>query len=176
MVGGKRILDRVAAALHPVSDELLLIANDPAASTWIPGVSVHSDARAGSGGLVGLHAALLYAGAAVVAVAWDMPFLSAGLLQELRRHGELSDAAAVPVGPRGPEPLCAYYPASALEIVNRQLERGELRLSRFLDELPRVVALEPSVIARYGAPDELFFNVNDSSDLATAERLAAARP
>jgi molybdopterin-guanine dinucleotide biosynthesis protein A len=42
-VGGRRIIDRVAAALGEVTDDLLLIANDPAGAGWLPGIRVGQD-------------------------------------------------------------------------------------------------------------------------------------
>src|SRR5450759_1437842 len=38
LVEGARIIDRVATALREASDDLLLVANDPSASEWLPGV------------------------------------------------------------------------------------------------------------------------------------------
>ena len=111
LVEGTRIIDRVAAALRGVADELLLIANDPAADTWLPGVRTAADVRRGDGALGGLHAALSHAGGhAVLVVAWDMPFASEGLLRALRAAGEQGYDAVVPeseTSGRGVEPLCA---------------------------------------------------------------------
>jgi molybdopterin-guanine dinucleotide biosynthesis protein A len=42
-VHGVRIIDRVRVALEPVVDKLLLIANDPEATTWLPGVRCEPD-------------------------------------------------------------------------------------------------------------------------------------
>lgn len=76
-VGGERMIDRVAKALRAVTDDLLLIANDPDAAGWLPDLRVAGDVRAGEGALGGLHAALTHAGGDIVLVAWDMPFVSA---------------------------------------------------------------------------------------------------
>ena len=45
VVEGARIIDRVAAALREATDELLLVANDPGAAAWLPGVRTVADVR-----------------------------------------------------------------------------------------------------------------------------------
>src|SRR5207248_468150 len=50
-VGGQRIIDRVADVLARVTDDLLLIANDPGANDWLPGIRCASDVRPGVGSL-----------------------------------------------------------------------------------------------------------------------------
>ena len=57
-VHGERIIDRVAGALRESADDLLLVANDAAAASWLPGVRVECDLRPGLGSLGGLHSAL----------------------------------------------------------------------------------------------------------------------
>ena len=113
---------------------LLLIANDPAAAMWLPGVRVENDVRPGCGSLGGIHAALSHAGSAVLVVAWDMPFVPAGLLTALRSLDELADAA-VPESDsrRGLEPLCAYYSRSCLAPVERRLDAGDRRVVSFFE-------------------------------------------
>ena len=87
-VGGARIIDRVALALAGASDALLLVANDPLADGWLPGVRTEPDVRPGAGALGGIHAALVRAGTPVLVVAWDMPFVAGDLLRTLRSLGE----------------------------------------------------------------------------------------
>ena len=108
---------------------------------------------------------------AVLVVAWDMPFVSAALLAELRRHGEARDEAVIPEGVSGPEPLCAYYPRSCLPIVDRQIEAGAMRLVDLVEALPHRTILSRTKVERFGPSDRLFANVNTPDDLATAQRL-----
>ncbi len=173
-VGGRRVIDRVYDALRAATEAQFLVANDPAATSWLPGVPVVSDVFSASarGSLVGIHAALAHANGAVLVVAWDMPFVTADLLRELRARGERSGTAVVPRGVVGIEGCCAYYRPEALDAASRLLARGELRLSEFVAALPAVGHLEGAELARFGAPARLFLNINDAGDLAAA-RLAA---
>ena len=168
LVGGVRILDRVAAALSESCDDLIIVANDAAAAGWIPGARVVADVRPGMGALGGVHAALANARDTVLVVSWDSPFVPGGLMRALRDAGEKADAdAAVPVSnsPLGFEPLCAWYRASCRAAVERHLESGDLRAGGWQGEVTTVrVDASP-----WGDPDEIFFNVNSAADLATAD-------
>ncbi|HSC32016.1 MAG TPA: molybdenum cofactor guanylyltransferase [Gemmatimonadaceae bacterium] len=172
-VGGRRVIDRVADALAIAADDLLLVANDPAAASWIPGLRVATDVRPGNGSLGGIHAALTHARRPVLVVAWDMPFVSAGLLTALRALGRDADVA-VPesASTRGVEPLCAYYDPACLVAIERRLDAGDRRVVGFFDEV-RVAKLHDADVRAFGDPAVLFMNVNSPDELALAERYAA---
>ncbi|MCC7322658.1 MAG: molybdenum cofactor guanylyltransferase, partial [Gemmatimonadaceae bacterium] len=129
LVGGRRIIDRVADALRDATDELLVVANDARAPDWLPGVRVAGDLRPGEGSLGGLHAALAHARGAVIVVAWDMPFVSTALLRRLRALGESGFDAALPESgsKRGVEPMCAWYAPPCLDAITAALDRGDRR-------------------------------------------------
>ena len=170
LVDGARIIDRVAVTLRAVTDELLLVANDPDAATWLPGVRTASDVRLGEGALGGLHAALAHAGGVgVLVVAWDMPFVAEGLLRAL---GEAGFDAAVPeseTSGRGVEPLCAWYGPACLAAIERRLDAGDRRVIGFFDDV-KVARLAAADVARWGDPARLFWNVNTPHDLSHAPR------
>jgi molybdopterin-guanine dinucleotide biosynthesis protein MobB len=168
-IGTRRIIDRVAEALRPVTDELLLISNDAAAVGWLPGVRVMPDVRTGEGALGGLHAALARAESDVLLVAWDMPFVPSVLLAELRRRGEAGAADAVLPSSdgsrRGVEPLCAWYAASCLPHVASSLDAGDRRVIAFHDAV-RVERMALDEVERFGDPTVLFANVNTPEERA----------
>jgi molybdopterin-guanine dinucleotide biosynthesis protein A len=174
MVDGRRVIDRVLEALASVVDECFVITNDAAIRAAIGDVVVHADERLERGSLVGLHSALMRCRTATLVVAWDMPFVSAALLTELRAVGERAGAPAIPVGPAGPEPLCAYYPRATLGVVERQLERGDLRLSHLVSTLTSAVLVPYEHVARFGPPELLFANLNTPADLAAARARVVA--
>lgn len=170
-VGGVRMIDRVAAALGESCDDLIVVANAAAAAGWIPGARVVADVRRDAGALGGLHAALAHSGDAVLVLAWDSPFVPGGLMRALRETGETTgaDAAlAASNSPLGFEPLCAWYRASCLATVERHLDGGDLRAGGWQGEVTSV-RLDASP---WGHPDEIFFNVNTSADLAMADARA----
>jgi len=177
VVQGKRIIDRVANALHDALPgacrALLLVANDPAATQWLPGVRVVTDVRPGFGSLGGLLTALTLAGGPVLVVAWDMPFVPGDLLRALRIEGESGpyDAVIPSSGSRrGVEPLCAYYTPACAAPIARRLDAGDRRMIGFLEDV-RVHRLAPAAVRRFGDPARMFLNINEPADLTTAEGL-----
>ena len=171
-VRGVRIIDRVAEVLASVTDDILLIANDPASGSWLPDVRHAADVRPGIGSLGGIHAALVHAGGPVLVVAWDMPFVPTGLLVELLEAGRNADAAVPESGSRrGVEPLCAYYGVACLPAIERRLDADDRRVIGFFDEVT-LARVSYEVVARHGDPAMVFMNVNTPEDLGLAEAYA----
>ena len=173
-VRGVRIIDRVRAALEPVVDDLLLIANDDRASEWLPDVPRAGDVLRDVGSVAGIHAALVHAGTPVVVVAWDMPFVPPELLRTLRDAGQDSDAA-VPESDsrRGLEPLCAYYSPACTGAIERRIAAGDRRVIAFYDDV-RVARVPAEVVSQFGDPALLFMNVNTPEERVRAEAHATS--
>lgn len=173
--GGRRILDRVVDALTAaLGDPPALIANHPDASLWAPGLAVHADVVPGIGSLGGILTAVETLGAAVC-VAWDMPFVPAGLLRELAAGLAAADAVLPESGSRrGLEPLCAAYGPACGPAIRAALARGDRRAVGFHADV-RVTRLGLDRVLKYGGPDVLFFNVNTPQDLQHAEAICRAR-
>ena len=169
LVRGVRILDRVRAALEPVADDLLLIANDPRAPEWLPGVRCEADVLRDVGSVAGIHAALSHAGGPTLVVAWDMPFVPTGLLRALRDGGRDADAV-VPESDsrRGLEPLCAYYAPACAAAIERRIAVGDRRVIAFYDDV-RLSRIPAAEVARFGDPALLFMNVNTPEERVLAE-------
>lgn len=173
-VGGIRILDRlVAAFLEGLGSLPLLVANAPEAGSWHGGLRVVADRIAGGGTLAGLHTAVLEAPAPVVAVAWDMPFVTAELIGALGR-GLASADVVIPSsgGRRGVEPLCAGYGPATGPAMAAAINRGDLRAIAF-HEAVRVQVLPEAELRAYGDPARMFFNVNTPDDLVRANGMAS---
>ncbi len=171
-VGGVRILDRLVAAFEEAfSVAPILIANAADAATWRPDLRVVADVRPGMGSLGGIYTAILAAPAPVVLAAWDMPFVSTGLLRALADGLRDADACLPESnGPRGLEPLCAAYGPACGPAIEASLEAGDLRAVGFHDRI-KVGILSTTRVRTLGDPAALFFNVNTADDLAEADRL-----
>jgi molybdopterin-guanine dinucleotide biosynthesis protein A len=172
-VGGIRIIDRVANALRSVASEILLVSNDSNATSWLPRVRVVNDVRAERGSLVGIHSALAAAGNAVIVVAWDMPFVDAELLGLISDRSRAERFATVPEGPGGIEPFCAMYTPACLPMIEAAIDADELRMSTVLGRFPSLTRIPVDDVRAIGDPSRLFFNVNDTADLALANQLSS---
>jgi molybdopterin-guanine dinucleotide biosynthesis protein A len=171
-VAGERILDRLAGAMaDALGTPPLLVANAPLAASWRPDLRVVPDVRPGLGALGGLYTAVCETPAPVVCVAWDMPFVSAGLVRTLAAGLARADAVLPQSGGRrGVEPLCAAYGPACREAIAASLDAGDLRAIGFHQRV-RVSILPLSEVRLLGNPDLLFFNVNTADDLARADDL-----
>jgi molybdopterin-guanine dinucleotide biosynthesis protein A len=170
-VGGRRILDRVVETIERATGERpTIVANAPDATSWRPDLRVVPDVVPGQGSLGGILTAVELL-APVVCLAWDMPFVPAGLLAALAALLDGADAALPESDSRrGVEPLCAAYGSACGPAIRAALERGEARAVAFHGDV-RVARLPREEVLQYGDPDVLFFNVNTPDDLERAERL-----
>ena len=177
MLGGRRVIDRVAAPVGTACSRVVVVANDLSLYGEVAS-EVRPDVRPGLGALGGIYTAVCWAeelGCDVaLTVACDMPFVSPELL---RRLVSLADegSAALPAspGPRGFEPLCAAYGRSCRSAIEAAFERDErAEISFFGDIDLRVVSA--AEVARYGEPRTMFMNINSRQDMRRAERVLAA--
>ena len=173
-VGGQPIIERVRGALSRVAVDIVVVANDPDAYASLE-LPMRPDAVEDAGPLGGLLTALRWAEEleyqAAVIVACDMPFVTGTLLQDMvAMAGRDNVEIVLPKsdGPRGVEPLCAYYSTLCIEPIEHAIERDDHRMIGFHDAV-RVATIEPE-----GDPSVLFLNVNTPGDLELA-RGAAAR-
>jgi len=175
-VGGRRILDRIADELvAALGTPPLLVANAADAAAWRPDLEVVADDQPGLGALGGIYTAVAKGPAPVVVVAWDMPFVSAPLIEALARGLGGADACLPSSGgPRGVEPLCAAYGPACRSAIEQSLAEGDLRAIGFHRFL-RVSILPITSVSGLVDPALAFFNVNTANDLAEAEASWQAR-
>jgi molybdopterin-guanine dinucleotide biosynthesis protein A len=172
-----RVVDRVIDALRAVTPDVIAIANDAALGDAI-GVPWRSDRTPGLGPLAGLDAALAWCVElgfdGIVACACDMPFMNAGLLSRIVRDADAANAVLPEsTGPRGVEPLVAYYSVACLPAIAASAARGDHRLISFHDAV-RVVRVPLDEVRTFGDPETLFMNLNTPSDRARADALVRA--
>ena len=170
-IGGRRIVDRVVDAAKTVAENLVLVSNSEDAEHWIGGMHVVRDIRPERGSLVGIHTALSATGTRTLVLAWDMPFVTTGLLEMIVAHRHAEPFAVIPEGPSGLEPFCALYSPACLVIVAEAIDEGDLRATALPLRFPSVTRISSSEVQAIGDPARLFFNVNSAADLARAEEM-----
>jgi molybdopterin-guanine dinucleotide biosynthesis protein A len=136
-IDGRRIIDRVADALRTACTDVIAIMNDTELAR-LAGLPHRTDVLSGAGALAGIHAALLWARerncAGVIAAGCDMPFLSPSLMHGILARTDGHDVV-IPGsdGPRGVEPLCAFYATSCIQPIEDAVARGDARMIGFHD-------------------------------------------
>jgi molybdopterin-guanine dinucleotide biosynthesis protein A len=179
-VGGKRVVDRVRDALASVTDDVVLIANDAdlarsIALPWRP------DTRPGLAALGGILTGLTWAATrgcrGILSLACDMPFVEPKLLRRILQtalDGGTDVVAPESSGPRGIEPLCAFYGTGCIDAIERALARDDKRMISFHDDVT-VARVPMNDVRTFGDPEILFLNINTAADRARAEDIAQER-
>ena len=118
----------------------------------VPDVARIADDPPGAGPLAGLHAALRHASKVgrshVIAVACDMPYVSADALGQVRDHASDATVVAPRRGNDAPwEPMLARYEAARLaDLVEQAIERGQRSFQRlFSSVLIESLPLSPAI-------------------------------
>lgn len=160
VVNGVRIVDRIAAALRPLTARLLIVSSHPDAARYLGDAEVVADDVPGAGPLPAIASALRVARTPVLVVAWDMPFVGREILEPLATSDDDFDATVWETE-SGIEPLCARYAPTALPLIDAAVASGARR-ARDIASLLRVRRLryvsrldERSPFTSVNTPDAL---------------------
>ncbi len=161
--GGITLLEHAVHQVRQVADFVTVVA-DPARYRHL-GFRVIPDLKPHSGPLGGIVTALAdTASTWNLIIACDMPALGVPALRALIEAA--IDAppdcrCILPLGPTGPEPLCAVYHRAALPILQDALRRGTLKMRT------AIASLAPLSLA--GIDHNMFRNINTPEDWAPHE-------
>jgi molybdopterin-guanine dinucleotide biosynthesis protein A len=167
------LIERIIARLHPLADEIMLLANRPELYAYL-GLPVHPDLAPGHGPLGGVHTALSLAAHPLVAIlACDLPFASLALFEHERDLLVSTGAdVVIPSTLTGLEPLHAVYRRdTCLPVIQKGMAAGE---NKVIAWLPRVKThiLAPDAIALFDPHQRVFWNLNTPEEFRQAEAIA----
>jgi molybdopterin-guanine dinucleotide biosynthesis protein A len=169
-VNGRRIIERVVAAIDGVVDDVLVVTNTPELYRFL-GLPMVPDAHPGGGSLGGTYSGLRAAtGDAAFTVACDMPFLSPDVARLVVERAALADVVIPRVGDQL-ETMHASYRKTCLPHMEAQLRGGRLKIVGFFSGVT-VLEIDEAEVARHGDPAVVFMNVNTPAELARARSLA----
>lgn len=160
--GDRTLIEHVAAQVAEAAGNVTIIA-DPARYSRFR-IATVADRRLGCGPLGGLLTALEQSEHPWnLIVACDMPHIDSNFLSALLDTAQVAPGfeCVVPLGPSGPEPLCAVYHRDALIKIRTALDRNILKMQTLI----------ASLAARFiGVQDtQIFRNVNTPEDWAAHE-------
>jgi molybdopterin-guanine dinucleotide biosynthesis protein A len=169
-LGGRRIIERVLAALRPVVDEVLIVTNTPELYAFLE-LPMVADVYPDHGSLGGIYSGLrAAAGQAAFTVACDMPFLRPEIVElVVSRAGE--GDVVIPRAGDQLETMHAVYGKTCLPHIEERLIAGQLKITGFFQSV-RVVEIAEEEIARLCDPRLVFMNVNTPDELRRARELA----
>ncbi|MFA5370770.1 MAG: molybdenum cofactor guanylyltransferase [Sideroxydans sp.] len=167
VLDGQTLLQRMVSIAQPLFAEIIISVRQPRPEIDLPQIC---DDPANSGPLAGLAAGLQSATKPwVFAVACDMPFIAAPLIEYLaQQRGEFQ--AVVPMVRGYPQPLAAYYSASCVPAILACLNgSGKHSLRVLLDRLQVRYVAEAEMLQ---ADPQLngFFDLDTPADVAQARR------
>jgi molybdopterin-guanine dinucleotide biosynthesis protein A len=169
-LGGRRIIERVLAALRPVVDDVLIVTNTPELYAFLK-LPMVADVYPNKGSLGGIYSGLKSAaGQAAFTVACDMPFLRPEIVELVARRSGEGDVVIPRVGDQL-ETLHAAYGKACLPHIEERLMSGRLKITGFFPSV-RVVEIAEEEIARFCDPRLVFMNVNTPDELRRARELA----
>ena len=172
-LGGRRIVERVVAAIAPVVDDVLVVTNTPERYAFL-GLPMVGDVFPDHGSLGGIYSGLKAAnGDVAFTVACDMPFLRADVARLVVERAGEGDVVIPRVGDQL-ETLHASYAKRCLPHMEERLRAGRLRIVGFFEAV-RVVEIPEATVQRLADPAVVFMNVNTPDELARARALDAAR-
>lgn len=164
LLDGQTLLARVMDTMQALFSETIVSVREPRPGLALPQVC---DEVVASGPLAGLVAGLAQARSPwVFAVACDMPFVSAALVEKLADF-RAGHQAVVPVVGGHPQPLAAFYSASALATMRSALEGGDLSLRGMLAGL-EVRFVGEAELRAFDPQLRSFFDLDTPQDVAAA--------
>ncbi|RKU39547.1 molybdenum cofactor guanylyltransferase [Candidatus Poribacteria bacterium] len=171
-LGGDSLIGHVIHRMRLVTDELLLITNNPTEYKHLD-LPMYEDILPNTGALGGIHTGLSYASHdAVLCVACDSPFLDPKLITYLTSLLGGHDAV-IPYTFRGDtgqmtlQTLCAVYSKRCLPIIKRMLQEREFRVHAIY-ERAHIKRIPPEVWRKFDPEGMSFFNINTPEDFDRA--------
>ena len=159
---GRPLVARVHETLQPLFEDIFLVTNDPGLFDFVPCPKI-PDRVPGKGPISGVDAALRHSrNPYVLVVGCDAPFLSPSLLELLAGKTEEADLV-IPVGPDGPEPLCAVYGKGCLPHIEESLRKGDFSLMALVGR-SRTREIPAEEVAGVDPGFRSFMNINTPGD------------
>jgi molybdopterin-guanine dinucleotide biosynthesis protein A len=164
IIGGESFVDRIAAALFPVTPSARLVGDNSAPQSTL---QVVPDIHSQWGALGGVHAALSACGASwALIVACDFPFVTSELFGKLASLRADSEAVA-PIQADGiPQPLCSLYRVEPCLQLAEELIKSRERKPIALLQSVRTRWVEFSELAGLENANSFFDNINTPADYA----------
>lgn len=171
-IGENSMLQRVADSLSLICDGIVIvIAPEQPEPVLTSEAKLVADLYPGKGALGGLYTGLMASDSFYnLVIACDMPFLNPSLLRYIIQVSPGFDVA-IPRDKEGRlEPLHALYSRNCLSPIYQQIQRGNLKIDGFLDQV-KVRYVEDSEINEFDPRRLSFFNINTSNDLVKARAI-----
>lgn len=173
-IGGLSLLCRATQVLQLVTNRPVVVSSSPAHR--LAGIQTVPDDFPAWGPLGGIATALRVSDTPwTLVIACDLPYLHKAWLDFLTARALKSRAdAVVPMGHKGPEPLCAVYHKNAQQRILAAVQGGVHKVTESFDRLS-VEYLEPNEWKAFACEGFLFKNMNSPADYQEAKARLESR-
>ncbi|MFQ5951787.1 MAG: molybdenum cofactor guanylyltransferase [Candidatus Omnitrophota bacterium] len=162
LFSGKPLIGVMIDNLSAVCVELIIATNKPYLYQEY-NVQVSIDIIKDKGPLGGIHAGLIASRNMYNFVcACDMPFINRDLVGYMAENADGYDAVIVE-HKQELEPLCAVYSKNCIEHIEKELYRGNLKMTDFLKSI-RIKVMKERDISKFDPEGRSFVNVNTKKD------------
>ncbi len=175
-IGGRKIIDIQIDKLSAVFDEFLIVTSSENHALVKhferDGVRVISENEKGKGPLGGILSGLEASRFDKnFVLACDMPFINKdAVLYVLSKLDKGNCAVALPVTPKGPEPLFAAYRKTCIPAIKDEILSGSLKVTGFIARVS-VCQIASEEIAAFDPRGLIFMNINTEKELFEAENI-----
>jgi molybdopterin-guanine dinucleotide biosynthesis protein A len=172
-VGDQPIVERQVTLFQELFDQVILVTNQPLDFvSWE--CTIVSDLLSVRSSLTGIHAGLFYTQSSHAFItACDMPFLKTEMIRLLVQELEPKWDVIVPVTREGYQPLCAVYSKRCLKVIEEQVKKGDMKISKFFSKVKVKKIAEETL--RQIDPDLIsFFNINNQADLTLFKKMRSS--
>ena len=172
VVEGRRLIDRVLAAVRPLSDDILIVGH-LVTDLDDPAIRLVPDELPYRSSLTGVYTGLLHARRQLaVVVACDMPYLSTAALAWVAKSAQGCDVAVPQIGGHY-EALHAAYRRSCLPVMKTALEQGRFKLIDIYPAL-QLRVIEERELRSFDPDLRSLINVNNPADLEKVQAPSTA--
>ncbi|MCP5003029.1 MAG: molybdenum cofactor guanylyltransferase [Planctomycetes bacterium] len=167
-IEGKTFIERQVGLLREIFDEIIISANAPSEYSFLP-IPVIEDLYPEKGPLGGIYTGLMNSRSPYTFfLACDMPFVALPLIRHLAGLVNGVDVV-VPRSGKGLEPLHGFYSKRCIGPIKRELDRDNLRIISFFQEVKvKVVELEHLDLS-HGFMESVT-NLNTKEDYESAKK------
>ncbi len=168
LLNGKPLIYYAIETFESVCDHIIISANSPDYNQF--GYPVQADIYKDCGPIGGIYTGLESSETEKnLVLSCDIPLISTALIKFVLRHSD-KKKVCVPVQENGfPEPLCAYYPKTSLQLLKKFIIQKNYKLSGFLNAVSAKRIPIHSGLSFYHP--FLFFNLNHNSQIEEAGEL-----
>ncbi len=170
-LGGSSLIEIIVNRLRLLFGQITVVTDRQDLFTHLP-VKLTGDILTGlsKGPLRGIHAGLSLSPLPYQFVtACDMPFINLDLVRYMADFAPHYDVVVPRIGSYY-QPLHAYYRRSCIDLIQRQIEQGECKVTAFYDKI-KVKYIGFSEISRLDPGNSSFFNINTWTDYLEAQKM-----